>query len=189
MNRCPDRTQWVLFAAGETSPRCRRALQRHLESCQACRREVEAVERGLAALEALDREPAVRPQALDTLRKRLSVASARRVVRPGVLARIYPYRWAAAAAVIIAVALGYALVPPPSPPPGVPAGTRTAWMDETQFVDEIAEISAEIELLERGALATLWESGNGSNGTAAESIKGESRLPSNGLGVEGGVPG
>ena len=189
MNRCPDKTQWVPYATGEVPPRRRRALARHLATCQACRRELEDVARGLAALEALDRESPVRPQAIELLRKRLSVAAARMAARPGVLARIYPYRWAAAAAVIIAVALAYALVPSTTTPPPVTEGTRTAWMDETQFADEIAEISAEIELLERGALATLWENGSGSAGTVPESINGESRLPSHGLSGQIGVPG
>ena len=67
--------------------------------------------------------------------------------------------------------------------------TRTAWMDETQFADEIAEISAEIELLEHGALATLWENGSGSADTVPELINGESRLPSHGLSGQIGVPG
>jgi len=189
MNRCPDKTEWVLVVTGEASPRRRRALAAHLAGCDACRREVEAVERGLAVLETLDRESPVRPQAIEMLRKRLSVAAARQAVRPGVLARIYPYRWAAAAAIIIAVALAYAFVPPTAPPPPVAGGTHAAWMDETQFVDEIAEISAEIEVLELGALATLWESGSGSNGTVPEPINGEGRLPPGSLGGETGAAG
>lgn len=189
MNRCPDNTEWVLYATGEVPLRRRRALASHLEGCQACRREVQAVERGLAALETLDREPPVRPQALEMLRKRLSVAAARKAARPGVLARIYPYRWAAAAAVIIAVALAYALVPSTDRPPPVAGGTQAAWMDEAQFEEEIAEISTEIEMLELGALATLWEGGNGSNGTVPESINGESRRPWDNFGREIGVPG
>ena len=189
MNRCPDKTQWVLYATGEVPPRRHRSLARHLAGCRVCRCELEDVERGLAALETLDRESPVRPQAIELLRKRLSVAAARMGARPGVLARIYPYRWAAAAAVIVAVALAYALVPPSTPPPPVTGGTRTAWMDEAQFVDEIARISTEIELLERGALATLWENGSGSAGTVPESINGESRLPAHSLSGQIGVPG
>ncbi len=189
MNRCPDNTEWVLYATGEVPLRRRRALASHLEGCQACRRQVQAIVRGLAALDTLDRQPPVRPQALEMLRKRLSVAAARKAAPPGVLARIYPYRWAAAAAVIIAVALAYALVPSTDRPPPVAGGTQAAWMDETRFEEEIAEISTEIEMLELGTLATLWEGGNGSNGAVPESINGESRRPSDSLGGEVGVPG
>jgi len=188
MKRCPDKPEWVLYATREMSPRRRRALAHHLEGCQACRHEVDAIERGLAALGTLDRESPVRPQAVELLRKRLAVAAARKAARPGVLGRVYAYRWAAAAAVIIAVALGYAIVPS-TPPPSVTGGVETAWIDETRFVDEIAEISAEIEMLERGALATVWENGGGSGNTTPESMNGESRLPAHSLDGEIGVPG
>jgi hypothetical protein len=102
---------------------------------------------------------------------------------------MYPDRWAAAAAVIIAVALAYALVPSTDRSPPVPGETQAAWMDEARFEEEIAEISTEIEMLELGALATLWEGGNGSNGTVPESINGESRRPWDNFGREIGVPG
>jgi hypothetical protein len=56
-------------------------------------------------------------------------------------------------------------------------------------VDEIAAISAEIELLEHGALATLWDNGSGPGSAAPESINGEGRLPAHGLSREIGVSG
>ena len=116
MNRCPDKTQWVLYAADELPTRERRALQDHLDTCEACRRELEAVARGLSALDALGTAPAVRPAALETLRRRLAVAAAHKATRPGILARLYRARWVAAAAIIVVAALVYSFFPPSTPP-------------------------------------------------------------------------
>lgn len=182
MNRCPDRGQWVLYAAGEVSARRRRALAAHLETCPTCRSECRAVERGLEALGALEAAPAVRPEAVEMLRRRLSVAAAHRASRPGVVARVYRYRWVAAAAVLIAAALAYGLFPSTD-------STRPAWRDESYVVDEIAEISAELEMLELNTFAATWDNGNGSGGAAPEAIKGEGRLPLGRLADEVGLPG
>ncbi|HUU09934.1 MAG TPA: zf-HC2 domain-containing protein [Phycisphaerae bacterium] len=182
MNRCPDRDQWVLYAAGEVSARRRRALAAHLETCPTCRTECRAVERGLEALTALPAAPAVRPEAIEMLRRRLSVAAAHRVSRPSVVGRVYRYRWVAAAAVLIAAALTYTLFPASDV-------TQPAWRDESYVVDEITEISAELEMLELNTFAATWDSGNGSGGAVPEAIKGQGRLPLGRLADEVGVQG
>jgi anti-sigma-K factor RskA len=170
MNRCPDKTQWVLYAAGEVSDRLRRRLRAHLAACADCRREQEAVARGLSALGALDPEPAVRPEVLETLRRRLAVAAAHRAVRPTLLVTVYRYRWVAAAAVLIAAAVAYALLPTTETP-------ASRWIDEDQFVAEMAEITAGVEILESSAYAGVMENGNGEKADQADTIEGQSRRP------------
>ena len=65
---CPNNTEWVLYATGELPPPRRSELEAHLAGCEACRREAEVLARGLAALATLEREPALRPQVMETLR-------------------------------------------------------------------------------------------------------------------------
>jgi anti-sigma factor RsiW len=143
MSRCPENTQWVLYAADELPPRTRRALEAHLARCEACRREAASVARGMTALAALDREPPVPAQAMETLRRRLRVAAAHKVAQPSILAVIRPYRWAAAAAIILLAAFAWMLVPPPVNP-AVP----TPWISDVQVQEEIAEITVGVEMLE-----------------------------------------
>ena len=75
--RCQRAKKWMAAAVdGELSPRRRRALDGHLATCAACRRELAATERMLTALEGLPMEAAV-PASLEqaTLRRvRLAAA-------------------------------------------------------------------------------------------------------------------
>lgn len=138
MNGCPTSEQWVAYAAGELAPRLRRLCAAHLEVCPACRREVESLARGLAALETLPREPALRPEAIARLRGRLRAASAERPARPRVVRLLVRYGWAAAAALLIAAAIFWPSKPIEQPP--VAVGNHHA--------EAIEEIAAAISLME-----------------------------------------
>ena len=142
MNRCPDPREWVLYAADESPPRRRSALEIHLESCAACRRELAAVEQGLAAMKTLD-PLAVKPEVLASLRRRLAVAAAHKVARPTILVLVHRFRWAAAAAVLVAAALLWTFFPSSQP-------TANGWLNDEQVTEELAEITAGIEMLETG---------------------------------------
>ena len=139
MKRCPDKTEWVLYAS-EEAPEGRRAdLEAHLEGCEACRREVSALRRGLRALTALTRESPVRPEGMETLRRRLRVAAAHRAARPRVIVAVWQYRWAAAAAAVVLAAAAWTLWP---------AGRPIRAAQDTDISDAIAEITAAVEILE-----------------------------------------
>jgi anti-sigma factor RsiW len=108
--RC-GRAQQLMTAAvdGELAPRRRRALDRHLDGCAACRRELADTERMLAALEALPREAAVSAAVEQTTLRRVRVLAAEEAERAA--ARSW-WRWwqvpafAAASAAVVALALG-----------------------------------------------------------------------------------
>ena len=134
MNRCPEQSEWVLYAAVELPAPRRDVLQPHLESCAACREEMAAVSRGLASLAVLDREPALRPRAAAVLRGRLADAAERRAARPWILTFVSRHRWAAAAAVILWVTLAAAIFAPVRP-------TAHNWLTDTQVADEITAIT------------------------------------------------
>ena len=139
---CPTNTEWVRYAAGDLAPRRRRALDAHLASCNACRRDAAGLERGLAALRQLE-PAALRPQALQTLRTRLG--QARRP--PAVIRMLWQHRWAAAAAAVFLLAFGaWTLVPPASLDSRPPA-----WVTDIHMQEELAEIMAEVEILEAAA--------------------------------------
>jgi len=137
MTRCPKPETWVQYAAGELADRTRRALAAHLESCDACRREVRDLVRGLEAMECLQREPALRPQMLDTLERRLRVAAANRPTRPRVITLVARYGWAAAAAAVLVAA--FVLTWPTETTPAVLPGNHQA--------ESLQEVAAAIELL------------------------------------------
>lgn len=171
MNRCPENTDWVLYAAGELDGPQHAALAAHLDGCDACRADVAALARGLTALDALEREPAMRPEALEALRRRLGVAAAH-AARPRARTIAYRYRWVAAAAVLVAVAAVYSLLPPTEPTP-----VRHQWLDEDQFVSELAEITAGVEMLEIGDYVVASDNGSGTDTDAADPPAGQSRRP------------
>jgi len=140
MTRCPDTTDWVLYAAGEALPDCRAALEAHLEACPACRRELEGLRRGLEALEALEPAPPIRAEAMASLRDRL--AAERKAARPAARSRrkVFRYGWVAAAAAAAAIVLVTVL--------STPHTENHAWAESTYVEDEIVEIAAELEMLE-----------------------------------------
>ncbi|MBE3070984.1 MAG: zf-HC2 domain-containing protein [Acidobacteria bacterium] len=172
MNRCPDNTDWVLYAAGELDEPRRAALAAHLDGCDACRAEVAALARGLTALDALEREPAMRPEAFEALRRRLGVAAAHAAARPRARTILYRYRWVAAAAVLVAAAVVYSLLPATNQTP-----VRHQWLDEDQFVSELAEITAGVEILEIGDYTVAADNSNGADTDAADAPAGQSRRP------------
>ena len=174
MSRCPENTEWVLYAAGELPAGRRSALEAHLAACEACRREVATLRRGLAAMEVLDRDAPVRPEAMETLRRRLRVAVAHRPARRPTVLVLWHYRWAAAAAVLVAAVVAWSLIqgPTPTAPPVIStqatAPAEIQWMPDTQVQEEITEIAAGVEMLEAGENGKLSgakavQTDNGSN--------------------------
>jgi len=138
MTRCPKPESWVAYAAGELAPPRRRLLAAHLESCDACRREVRALARGLEAMESLEREPHLRPEMMETLRRRLRVAAANRPARPRLITVFARYGWVAAAAVVVAAAIVLHW-PAESTPAGLPGNHQA---------ESLQEVAAAIELLQ-----------------------------------------
>ncbi|MCX5684613.1 MAG: zf-HC2 domain-containing protein [Planctomycetota bacterium] len=139
---CPNETEWVLYASGELPPDRRQALDAHLAGCDACRREAQTLARGLAALATLDREPTVRPLVMETLRTR-----ARKETQPSVVSILRRYRWVAAAAAVVVLAIGLATLMPQTGEPTAITAAR-AWVTDSHLQEEIAEITAGVEMLE-----------------------------------------
>jgi len=139
---CPNNTEWVLYATGELPPPRRSQLEAHLAGCEACRREAETLARGLAALATLEREPAPRPQVMETLRRRAGEVSR---ARPAVVSLWRRYRWVAAAAAVVVLAIGLATFTPQTPRQ---TATATPWVTDVHVQEEIAEITAGVEILE-----------------------------------------
>jgi len=151
MKRCPDKTEWVLYAAEEVSEGRRGDLEAHLEACEACRRDVSALRRGLRALTALARESPVRPEGLEALKRHLRVAAAHRAARPRAMVAVWRYRWMAAAAAIVLAAATWTLWPAGQP-------VRTA--QDADLSDAIAEITVAVEILETDEYASGTSSGS-----------------------------
>jgi len=166
MTRCPDSTDWVLYAADELPADRREDLDRHLSACETCRRELAEVRRGLAALDALEPAPPLRAEALASLRRRLAAEAER---RSAPRRRHHPLRWvgaAAAAAAAAVVALVILQDSDPQPP---------AWAAYDQVDAEIVEISAGLELLEADTSAFAWDAPETDPPAPADAPPGQSR--------------
>jgi anti-sigma factor RsiW len=151
MSGCPKNTEWVLYVAGELPPRRTSALREHMDACESCRREVRDLERGMMAMASLDRDAPARPEAIETLRRRLRVAAANRPARTTIFQITRRYGWMAAAAGIILAALLWTALPKgpahfTAPRPAPVAGFVT----DVQVQEELAEIAAGVEILEHG---------------------------------------
>jgi len=157
----------VLYAADELPTAHRENLDRHLSACEACRRELAEVQRGLAALEALEPAPPLRAEALAALRQRLAAEPERRSARRP-RRRHHPLRWigAAAAAAAAVVALVMVLDSDPQPP---------AWAAYDQVDTEMMEISAGLELLEADMSAFAWDVPETGQPAPADTPPGQSR--------------
>jgi len=166
MTPCPDPTEWVLYAAGEVPAPRREELDAHLARCEACRRELAPLRRGLEALQALGSPPPVRAEALHALRRRLA-AEGRRRQRPR--RPRHAFRWlgaAAAAAAAVIVVLAILLEPEPQQP---------SWPDEEQVDAEIADIAATLDLLESETSVVAWTFEPQDEPAPPESSPGQSR--------------
>jgi anti-sigma factor RsiW len=165
MSRCPENTEWVLYAAGELPAGRRSALEAHLEACATCRREAAALWRGLAAMEVLDRDAPLRPEAMETLKQRLRDAAAHRPARRPIVLVLWHYRWTAAAAVLVAAVMAWSLIYTPTVViPRVASTQATAptaaqWLPDAQVQEEITEIAAGVEMLEGGENGQLSDAG------------------------------
>jgi hypothetical protein len=172
MSHCPNQTDWVLYAAEELPPEELRRLQEHLEACPDCRREARTLGRGLSALGVLDRDAPMPAGAIETLRRRLRAAAARQPARPTVIPALWKWRWAAAAAAVLVGALVWSLLPGPSvdntPKPVVeiakaplqktPAQAPLKYRTDALIQEELAELSASVELLESSEVAKTPDS-------------------------------
>jgi anti-sigma factor RsiW len=167
MSRCPENTEWVLYAAGELPASRRSALEAHLEACATCRSEADVLRRGLAAMEVLDRDAPLRPEAVETLKRRLRADADHRPARRPLVLVLRHYRWAAAAAVFVAAVLAWSLIPEPTVTIQPPAATQlmvppaAQWQPDSAVQEEIAEIAAGVEMLEGGYSGTLCEADPG----------------------------
>ena len=112
MSPC-DTEQLLLLAHGELDPPQAAELQRHLDACPACAAELARLRDALAAL---DRLPTMEPQA-DVAERILAdgreAVQRRRTLRPSFVRR---YRYALAAAAILAMAVGWSLIDRPIEP-------------------------------------------------------------------------
>ena len=165
MSRCPEKTEWVLYAAGELPASRQSALEAHLAACATCRSEAAVLWRGLTAMEVLDRDAPLRPEAMETLKRRLHADAAHRPVRTPVVLVLWHYRWAAAAAVLVAAVMAWPLIYTPTvviPPVAAPqamALPAAQWLPDAQVQEEITEIAAGVELLEGSENGKLAEAG------------------------------
>jgi anti-sigma factor RsiW len=150
MNLCPKQDDLVLYVAEELPRGEAAALDQHLAGCESCRRQVARLRRGLRALSLLEREPAVRPQAMESLNRLLHEAARAQTRRPAVFALFARPRWlAAAAAVLLGAGLGWlawdALHPAATTPAPTTTAMASAWL--TPKSDPLEEVTAAVELL------------------------------------------
>ncbi|MFO8013218.1 MAG: zf-HC2 domain-containing protein [Phycisphaerae bacterium] len=149
MTRCPEPTEWVLYAADELPAPRRAELDRHLAACDACRREVDGLRRGFEALDVLEAAPPLRAEALAAVRRRLADDAAPRG-KPRARRRYHPLRWLGAAAAAAAAVVALVLLLDTEPQPAT-------WPEQEQVDAEIVEITASLELLESDTSAFAWD--------------------------------
>ncbi len=156
MNACPDKTDLVLYAAGEMPSGDARALEAHLAACPACHDEVVDLKRGLAALAHLEREPALPPRLARTVENHTAPRA-----RPRIRS---PWRWAAAAAAILVAAVGVWTLMQPKETDPFPDPAPTAARSDELVGEALDEIDLAIRLIEAdeadevAAVAPAWDS-------------------------------
>jgi len=147
MSAC-DKEQLLLLASDELAPRQAAQVERHVAECPACAAELERLRQGLAALDRLTpMEPsgqAVERTAADGRR----AVERRRTLRPSFVHR---YRYALAAAAVVAVAVGWTLI-------GRLAAPTDAQLDQLwrEPVSDIIDTDSIVEDLAEGQAANPW---------------------------------
>ena len=133
MNRC-DHEKLLLLAAGELDYAQVAPVERHVAGCAACADELARLRDGLAAL---DRLPPLEPsgRAVEAIRATGRQALAQRIVRRTARPHIlYRYRFAVAAAAMLAVVFGWSLLQP-----GRPTGATVAELDWNHADRQVSE--------------------------------------------------
>jgi hypothetical protein len=151
MNRCPDNSEWVLWAADEVEPELRRRLEAHRAVCGDCRRESAAVARGLGALGCLSAaEP--RAEAMVALRRKLEAAAQKRAATPRVIRLFNRHRWAASAAAVFVLAIGvWSFIP------RAEQQIIILPRSDVQVQDDLTRITADIMMLETADSVAIHE--------------------------------
>jgi anti-sigma factor RsiW len=151
MNRCPDNSEWVLWAADEVTPDRRRELDAHRATCEACRRESASLSRGMTALAHVSPVVAPSADAMRMLRQRLAVEKAKKAAQPWILTFFHQHRGAAAAAAVLVVAFVVFMAVPQHPGSVQLASNNNItkdWPTDAYVQMELAKITAGVELLE-----------------------------------------
>jgi anti-sigma factor RsiW len=160
MNRCPDHSEWVLWAADETTPERRRELEAHRAACDDCRRQSAAVARGLGALAFLESGATPSPDAMRALRGKLHAVAAKRAATPRVILFLNRHHWAASAAAVFVLAIGvWTFMPHTAVPPSILIIHHNLPRTDVQLQDELARISADLELMEAADLVVTNDLG------------------------------
>lgn len=165
MKTCPKREELVLHAARESAPERASAIEAHVGSCDACAREVVTLRRGLETLRLLEREPAVRAEAMEALRDRAREAAAQQARRPVILSLAWRHRWVAAAAALVLAATCWHVYGPGEEMTTAPGPSAKA--DLAVGTDALEEVAAAVELLAAnlGSASDLSPTTNGSEAT------------------------
>jgi hypothetical protein len=147
---CPPPEAWLEAEAGALAPQERRTLEAHADRCPAC-----AAERDLATLfDAGPAEAGASPEDVAFIVSQLEKASpvrpagrnsetSRVVPFPGQRTRRFPasfVRFAAAAALVLAVGLGYRTLYSPSPSLPAPPQNETVRGSEVEVVAPVGEV-------------------------------------------------